>query len=793
MSGQSLAETNINKTETKDRTVILSAISASTHVIESGPKPQAKPKKKMSVQSLAETNINQTETKDRTVMSSATSASTYVTSSDAMDSMNPHSEPTTATAQTHPSVEIVDLQADDFKCVICQHLAQQPVVTSCSHIFCNDCLCKWSKTSIPHSRLPPMNDTVFTHCPTCKRVIRMNECKPPDGISMRLMKRVRVKCCYAPACTWQGEYGNLASHLTTGCVACPECAVVLTSIEERETHMKTCVKCLTLCFVCQQWMPKRQTADKHQCTFPCRVKGCKTRLGFDHQDEERKHLATAHTTSEIAELVLSRDACITTHPFCTNVRCVCGKRMMYMKQDVCRDWDTKVTCVDCQESIPLKNDYLMCPTDKTSHSKYGSGYLCVTCAKQPIIRGYWLHARVKPYPGSPFAYQAEGSTGTIVQPPGNIIRERSIYVRWDKDKHENWYRIGWNNRTGADLVLDTDDKASLRMVYSNNDTVNLMYRSEASKDGPIVRPRVAIDGPSGEWIFLSGTSMSLDRNPSGIDYYTYVPELHFDTPRPYPTLASSSFSVSSSSTASASSLSARVGLPASSTVYRKYATFEKRSEAGLVLDWNVFPPDTASQVFVMWPSTNVPVMESIVDLTHEKPKAQKTGKRSKSPKKAKRKQTRQMSPFRSRSRSRSATRHDIQRSRISSNRSPSTPRIHSPSSPSYSLSSSSPPPSGPSTPPRSTSPIGLIEISPQRITASRPDDLKSLSGLDQTDYAMRVATSTISASDTLSATSYLQLPTRRQLLNLLASHPEYSIASSSSSSSTSSSSNTHGY
>uniref|UniRef100_A0A3B4ZG84 Zinc-binding protein A33-like n=1 Tax=Stegastes partitus TaxID=144197 RepID=A0A3B4ZG84_9TELE len=59
----------------------------------------------------------------------------------------------------------------DFSCPICQDIFNDPVVLSCSHSFCKDCLQRWWSEKTIHE------------CPVCKR--RSSRSDPPSNLSLR--------------------------------------------------------------------------------------------------------------------------------------------------------------------------------------------------------------------------------------------------------------------------------------------------------------------------------------------------------------------------------------------------------------------------------------------------------------------------------------------------------------------------------------------------------------------------------------------------------------------------------
>ena len=109
-----------------------------------------------------------------------------------------------------------------FICAICQSLTDLDCVVTvgCSHTFCRQCLPYWL-------------DTNHTTCPTCNNDLLYTNSESQGQASMmmgshsvsvqplatlqplahRLLKSILVKCPLGVGCKWQGDYGDLQSHL----------------------------------------------------------------------------------------------------------------------------------------------------------------------------------------------------------------------------------------------------------------------------------------------------------------------------------------------------------------------------------------------------------------------------------------------------------------------------------------------------------------------------------------------------------------------------------------------------
>mmetsp|Transcript_4523 Transcript_4523/g.4667 ORF Transcript_4523/g.4667 Transcript_4523/m.4667 type:complete len:622 (-) Transcript_4523:318-2183(-) len=97
----------------------------------------------------------------------------------------------------------------EYTCPICQHLVELDCsTTSCSHVFCSSCITQWLSHAL--------------RCPTCNKDISENSVNKANvqllsvaqPLAFRVLKRVRVSCPHSVnGCSWEGDYGDLHSHL----------------------------------------------------------------------------------------------------------------------------------------------------------------------------------------------------------------------------------------------------------------------------------------------------------------------------------------------------------------------------------------------------------------------------------------------------------------------------------------------------------------------------------------------------------------------------------------------------
>ena len=93
---------------------------------------------------------------------------------------------------------------EEAKCPVCLEIMKNPVITSCDHLFCENCI-KDQPT-----------------CPTCRERFTTT----PDRGSVRIVKAFKVKCPNSvEGCEWQGDLGDAEEHLEEKCqhqkVECP--------------------------------------------------------------------------------------------------------------------------------------------------------------------------------------------------------------------------------------------------------------------------------------------------------------------------------------------------------------------------------------------------------------------------------------------------------------------------------------------------------------------------------------------------------------------------------------------
>ena len=116
----------------------------------------------------------------------------------------PDTIPTMALNIPRPSLlhsDATDSMQHELVCVVCLDIPMDiPMITKCSHVFCNTCIRQVLQ---------------YKHeCPICRQ--RATEVAPFSGLSRRMWEQVKVKC---PDCQWTGNIGNYQAHYARDCNA----------------------------------------------------------------------------------------------------------------------------------------------------------------------------------------------------------------------------------------------------------------------------------------------------------------------------------------------------------------------------------------------------------------------------------------------------------------------------------------------------------------------------------------------------------------------------------------------
>merc|ERR1712048_592305 len=120
--------------------------------------------------------------------------------------------------------------AQEFVCQIClvHVVGNTPQLTSCSHLFCGDCIDKWSEVHPGNqswARRAQSGNTV--PCPACKEPLEkgrdlheVSATAEGNGASLwqmlcgtKIMCANHSKCSSGGQCDWTGDYGSYQEHI----------------------------------------------------------------------------------------------------------------------------------------------------------------------------------------------------------------------------------------------------------------------------------------------------------------------------------------------------------------------------------------------------------------------------------------------------------------------------------------------------------------------------------------------------------------------------------------------------
>ena len=147
---------------------------------------------------------------------------------------------------------------DELLCPICREVLNEPLQTTCGHLFCKKCLNQANRSG------GGLAGRVSASCPTCRTSYKHNGFA--DKHTERKVNNLQVKCCNFP-CEWRGTIGHLQEHKLGACqyepVNCPSnCGKRVIRKDLKKHKQNTC--------------PLREVA----CEY-CQWKGLYTKLG-DH-------------------------------------------------------------------------------------------------------------------------------------------------------------------------------------------------------------------------------------------------------------------------------------------------------------------------------------------------------------------------------------------------------------------------------------------------------------------------------------------------------------------------------
>jgi len=113
-----------------------------------------------------------------------------------------------ATSLVVPSTHAVH----DFECAICNNLVEEPVYTTCTHVFCGACLEEWLVASRERTGEEP-------RCPKCQAGLGGSDSRAPlraaNPLAWRILSRVQCRCplsAGARPCEWIGDFSEVHAH-----------------------------------------------------------------------------------------------------------------------------------------------------------------------------------------------------------------------------------------------------------------------------------------------------------------------------------------------------------------------------------------------------------------------------------------------------------------------------------------------------------------------------------------------------------------------------------------------------
>ena len=160
-------------------------------------------------------------------------------------------------------------QLDELQCSICIGLVFEPVLTSCGHIFCQECLAGLSERICPTCRSTPLES--------------MRNRKEE-----RKVKSFKVRCTnFTESCEWEGELGYAEDHVLKECLftklSCPKGCGSNFKRQELDHHVNVdCKKRPYACPYCEHGGTYQSITEEHytNCSnFPLQCPaGCDERV-----------------------------------------------------------------------------------------------------------------------------------------------------------------------------------------------------------------------------------------------------------------------------------------------------------------------------------------------------------------------------------------------------------------------------------------------------------------------------------------------------------------------------------
>ena len=93
----------------------------------------------------------------------------------------------------------IDRVLDDFICVICTDVVENPVQTPCEHIFCRDCIMEWLISG-------------KNSCPVDRKPLKLDNLNPVNRMTIQLLNKLIIRCKnYSEGCFLMATLENMSN------------------------------------------------------------------------------------------------------------------------------------------------------------------------------------------------------------------------------------------------------------------------------------------------------------------------------------------------------------------------------------------------------------------------------------------------------------------------------------------------------------------------------------------------------------------------------------------------------
>lgn len=126
------------------------------------------------------------------------------------------------------------VEDDTMVCVVCTMLINEPVVTTCSHMYCYDCMKDWIQATERKREVAQLDDRKeipVLKCPTCDLELQKKgdinllseDSNGVHGVLLRMYSDTFLYCIHHSSaggdgtCSWQGKFKDYKKHITESC------------------------------------------------------------------------------------------------------------------------------------------------------------------------------------------------------------------------------------------------------------------------------------------------------------------------------------------------------------------------------------------------------------------------------------------------------------------------------------------------------------------------------------------------------------------------------------------------